>query len=455
MNPSMHGAPTPTPQQLLRLRASAEVANITAGTIHGKKAIDVALQHYGWKRPPLHRYLDHDDQKRWAPQILESDADELKSFKSYNSSDDGEIDKEKVRPGEYIIRVKKDIKELMKASRDINGEGRVSIRSWYKEVDPKKVIITFLPILNDPDLNYVRAEILDEVLPKGHYIILIHNSIALHHQKASAALKKKWVMGFNSHPSAFDRIVFSNLELVSVEVSKLYEALFKNIFNTDEAASLGLEHRDKIPSIADLEEKIGSKRFNELANECTVNVITGWKSLAEKEGQHALLPPLLLSWKSIVGNRQLFGELDQLLQERVAREVNDSGENDEEGSSPSRDENEEEVRLAADPTVAAVRGGNKQSKKRKFKDTYSDIEGQSENDQGILDHEIFVQNCKEYLEESNGIMEMLGGKLEGALKERFGGVYCAFSIFRSIQHFLAKPVMRKDLKSKSLQKRHG
>ena len=34
-----------------------------------------------------------------------------------------------------------------------------------------------------------------------------------------------------------------------------------------------------------------------------------------------------------------------------------------------------------------------------------------------------------------------GGKLEGALKEREtkGNVYCAFSIFRSIQHFLAKP----------------
>ena len=63
---------------------------------------------------------------------------------------------------------------------------------------------------------------------------------------------------------------------------------------------------------------------------------------------------------------------------------------------------------------------------------------ESTNPNGILDVSELVRKCREYLEEENGIMDMLQGKCEGALKEweTKGNNYATVNLIHAIEFFL-------------------
>jgi len=78
---------------------------------------------------------------------------------------------------------------------------------------------------------------------------------------------------------------------------------------------------------------------------------------------------------------------------------------------------------------------NNNKKKFKYVDTYANLKKSCETDLAS-----FVAKCQEYLEKDEGVMQMMKGELDGALKkwETRANVYATLNLIQAIVFYLSK-----------------
>ncbi|KAK1748335.1 hypothetical protein QTG54_000274 [Skeletonema marinoi] len=416
------------------LRASVEVVNMLKATPYFEDARELAKEE-GWDEDDMDMYLR-------GPQAT-CCASKKEPVESHPPPDDvdgtDEFQDVKNSYAEKKERVETDVSRLFEACR----VGEVSICSWYKD-DPNHVIIIKLPVLNNIDVDARRCEFLHKIIPH-YFATMLHNSVVGYYQCASYTLKQEWCMGYNASWSAFD-VEYMGRELY-LSVKDIFKAVYENIdfdkynpVNRTSTDKLPLwegggdeppkrEHREgqdyirmqgwiqTISSTDEIKNNIGHERYDDLVQNCSRNLIDCEKYLEEKEGLHALLPGLWLSWEALVCSPHLFRVFDFVLQEWEQSGETNNNEDSDEG-------NEEEVE--------PMEGDTNKKKKIKYTDTYSQLRKDNEED------DAFVAACKEYLHRDKGIMKMLKGELGGALKkwETRGNVYATLNLIRAVEFFL-------------------
>lgn len=392
-------------------KASADVVNMAVkGTARWDLAYEVAIKQCGWEKEELDECLQFISD--WAAKIVDGeDSIEYKQFQSYDYE---ESEGQKWTYGTNKKRVLGDVNHLIQA-RKLGG---VSVHSVCLE-DPTKITITRLPAINDTNIDYLRSKILFELYGVKDVIAHIHDGLVNYHQYAYNALTRNaFPFGYNAATSA-SNIIYSHGKL-TVRPKKIFKAAYPNAgFDDGSIDNLFRGHncRETIPSKKDIEERIGPQRWLATVNECAVQNMTHCIECLEKNvGKHGVLPGLLLPAEALIANEHLFKLLDRLFQ-KWQHKVEDGDNNVNQDDREDENENEFE-----------------------FIDTYEQAkELLRDEDDGNLDE--VVKELKKYLENRpDGIMAMIAGKLEGALKEKEprANAYVSMGIIRAIEFHLRK-----------------
>jgi hypothetical protein len=397
------------------LKASADVVNMTPeGTKRRKRAYDYAINECGWNKEELDLCLQCISD--WVAVTV--DGEESIEYKQFQSYDYKESEGKKWTYHTNRKRVLEDVNYLIQA----RGLGGVSVHSVCLE-HPTKITITKLPPIIDTKVDYLRSKILFELYGVQDVVAHIHDGLVNYHQDAYHALtRNKFPFGYNASTSA-SNIIYGQGKL-SVNPKPIFMVAHPNAgFEEGSLENLFLGHmcRAKIPSKADIEQRIGAQRWTGTVNDCAVqNMIHCIECLEKNVGKHGLLPGMLLPVEAIITCRHLFRIFDRLLQKWKHENENGDNENHDDGEEFENEDN----------------GENENENEFEYVDHYERAM-ELFLDEGL---DKVVEKLKEYLNSPDGIMAMIAGKLEGALKEKEprGYAYICMGMIRAIEFFLRK-----------------
>ena len=423
---SSNNQPQPMTKREKRRIAVLEVVNMTQGTHFYFDAIALAMKE-GCESIDIKDFLEL--HKESAPRRESTD-----QHVPHDMMDESHDDPPSTSYEKYVELVCDDVKQLRVAS----TEGKVSICSW-KADDDKFVTVTPLPVCDDIVRDNFRCEFLTKIMPR-EYITLIHNGIVAYFMLSSYGITKEWYTGFNANSSAY------NFDFFGDQIKFYAKELFKEVHGEElflDNNDPTLLYRDFVPSYSELEGIIGVERLEELRIRCQVNGICDLRQfLDDNRGRRdALLPGLWLSWKALITSPHLFRVFDEMLQEWKARK--EAEKNDQEEAAGGEDDAGNEAINNDDGNNNNKNNNDKKKSKRKrskpkFRNYYKEFVRDSTGPDGIVDVSELVRKCEEYLQEENGIMDMLQGKCEGALKEweTKGNNYATVNIIHAIEFFL-------------------